>query len=250
MTDMAELQKRKQPLNLAIVHVDPDAFVASYTPWLEITSFITALRAGDVAAPADGVTPKLTPQQIKGAAAANYGGDALFAFCMTAALKGDKEAVSKVDAALTAQFGEEFPGSTALWSFRSPIASPMSLEDHVGQAAQKMLAGEIPPPPMRARENWNAGLRFFEKARKSNFVHEIVYPLALWTRAKWTETLEKGVAFLAHIEDSVPELQECLAETRNDQAFIANMLLKMAPAIETDLTDEMQGFLRSLSRRL
>jgi hypothetical protein len=55
---------------------------------------------------------------------------------------------------------------------------------------------------------------------------------------------------MAHIEDSVPELQECLAETRNDQAFIANMLLKMAPAIETDLTDEMQGFLRSLSRRV
>jgi hypothetical protein len=113
-----------------------------------------------------------------------------------------------------------------------------------------MLAGDIPPPPMRARENWNAGLRFFEKARKSNFVNEIVYPLALWTRAKWSETLEKGVAFMAHIEDSVPVLQECLAETRNDQAFIANMLLKMAPAIETDLTDEMQGFLRSLSRRV
>jgi hypothetical protein len=250
MTDMAELQKRKQPLNLAIVRVDPDAFIANYTPWLEITSFITALRAGDAEIPADGVTPKLTAQQMKGAAAANYGRDALFAFCMTAALKGDKEAVSKVDAALAEQLGDEFPGSTALWSFRSPIASPMSLEDHVGQAAQKMLAGEIPPPPMRARENWNAGLRFFEKARKSNFVHEIVYPLALWTRAKWTETLEKGVAFLAHIEDSVPQLQECLAETRNDQAFVANMLLKMAPAIETDLTDEMQGFLRSLSRRV
>jgi hypothetical protein len=250
MTDMAELQKRKQPLNLAIVHVDPDAFIANYVPWLEITSFITALRAGDVEVPADGATPKLTPQQIKGAAAVNYGGDALFAFCMAAALKGDKAAVEKVDAALTEQLGPEYPGSTALWSFRSPIASPISLEDHVGQAAQKMLAGDIPPPPMRARENWNAGLRFFEKARKSNFVNEIVYPLALWTRAKWTETLEKGVAFMAHIEDSVPELQECLAETRNDQAFIANMLLKMAPAIETDLTDEMQGFLRSLSRRV
>jgi hypothetical protein len=28
MSDMAVLQKRKQPLNLAIVHVDPDAFIA------------------------------------------------------------------------------------------------------------------------------------------------------------------------------------------------------------------------------
>ncbi|MGJ0508781.1 MAG: hypothetical protein ACR652_16970 [Methylocystis sp.] len=249
MTDMAELQRRKKLINLAIVHVDPDAFVAHYLGWLEITHFITALRAGEAQAPSDGVTPPLTPQQMKGGVAAKYGGDAVFAFCMTAALKGDKAAVETVEAALTERLGKEFPGSVAFWSFRSGNEAPMSLEDHVGAAAFKMLAGDIPPPPMRARENWTAGLRFFEKARQSNFVQEIMYPLALWTRAKWSETLEKGVAFLAHIEDSVPELQQCLAETRNDQAFIANVLLKMAPAIEQDLSDDTQGFLRSLARR-
>lgn len=249
MTDMAELQRRKKLINLAIVYVDPDAFVANYVPWLEITTFITALRAGDVQAPADGVTPTLTPQQMKGGVAANYGNDAVFAFCMTAALKGDKGAVDKVETALAESLGKDFPGSVAFWNFRSANDSPMSLEDHVGAAAYKMLAGDIPPPPMRARENWNAGLRFFEKARQSNFVQEIMFPLAVWTRGKWSETLEKGVSFLAHIEDSVPVLQEALAETRNDQAFIANMLLKMAPAIEQDLSDDTQGFLRSLARR-
>ncbi|MBL1256742.1 hypothetical protein [Methylocystis sp. Sn-Cys] len=249
MTDMAELQRRKKLINLAIVYVDPDAFIANYVPWLEITTFITALRAGDVQAPADGVTPTLTPQQMKGGVAANYGNDAVFAFCMTAALKGDKAAVDKVETALAESLGKDFPGSVAFWGFRAANDSPMSLEDHVGAAAYKMLGGDIPPPPMRARENWNAGLRFFEKARQSNFVQEIMFPLAVWTRAKWSETLEKGVSFLAHIEDSVPVLQEALAETRNDQAFIANMLLKMAPAIEQDLSDDMQGFLRSLARR-
>lgn len=249
MTDMAELQRRKKLINLAIVYVDPDAFIANYVPWLEITTFITALRAGDVQAPADGVTPTLTPQQMKGGVAANYGNDAVFAFCMTAALKGDKAAVDKVETALAESLGKDFPGSVAFWNFRSANDSPMSLEDHVGTAAYKMLAGDIPPPPMRARENWNAGLRFFEKARQSNFVQEIMFPLAVWTRGKWSETLEKGVSFLAHIEDNVPVLQEALAETRNDQAFIANMLLKMAPAIEQDLSDDTQGFLRSLARR-
>jgi hypothetical protein len=249
MTDMAELQSRKKPLNLAIVHVDPEAFVANYLPWLEITSFITALRAGDVAIPADGVTPSLTPQQLKGGVAANYGNDAVFAFCMTAALKGDKAAVDRIESALAEKLGADFPGAVAFWSFRSPPDEPVSLEDHVGKAAKKMLIGDIPPPPMRARENWSAGLRFFEKARQSNFVHEIMYPLALWTRARWSETLEKGVAFLAHIEDSVPTLKEALAESRNDQAFVANVLLRMAPAIEQDLSDDTQGFLRSLARR-
>jgi hypothetical protein len=217
--------------------------------WLEITTFITALRAGDVTVPADGVTPKLTDQQLKAAAAVTYGGDALFAFFMTAALKGDKAAADKVEAALVESMGKDFPGATSLWSFRTPMDPPISLEDHVGAAGKKLLLADIPPPPLRAKENWNTGIRFFEQARKSNFVHEIMYPLALWSRERWTDTLEKGISFLTHIEDNVPVLREVLEEKRNDQAFVANLLLKLAPAIDQELTEDMEGFLRSLARR-
>jgi hypothetical protein len=246
---MAELAKRKKALNLAVVYVDADAFVDHFLSWLEITAFITAQRAGEAEAPADGVTPALTPQQMKSGGVNQVARDAIFAFCMTASLGGDKAAIDKVEAGLAERFGEDFPGATALWSFRSSIAEPVSLEDHVGQAAQKMLAGDLPPPPLRAKENWSAGLRFFEKARKSNFAQEIMYPLARWTRDKWSETLEKGVAFLQHIEDNVPVLREVLSEPRNDEAFVANVLLKMAPAIDMELNDDAQGFLRSLARR-
>ncbi len=49
MTDMSELIRRKKPLNLAIVHVDPDAFLEHYRGWLEITAFIKAqLRTGEL----------------------------------------------------------------------------------------------------------------------------------------------------------------------------------------------------------
>jgi hypothetical protein len=249
MTDMAELKKRKQPLNLAIVHVDPDAFIANFVGWLEITVFLTALRAGDIQPPPDGVTPKLAEQQLKGGVAANFGGDAIFAFCMTAALKEDKAAVDKVESALEESLGKDFPGSSAFWNFCSENAAPVTLDDFVGQAGKKMLNGDKAPPPLRAKENWSAGLRFFEKARKSNFVHEIMYPLAKWHRARWTETLEKGVAFLQHIEDSVPILREVLEETRNDEPFIADLLLKMAHAVDMELADDTQGYLRSLARR-
>jgi len=150
---------------------------------------------------------------------------------------------------LLERMGKEFPGSMGLWHFRAQIDAPVTLEDFVGQAGKKMLSGDVPPPPLRAKENWNTGLRFFEKARKSNFVHEIIYPLAKWTRVRWTETLEKGVAFLQHIEDSVPVLREVLEAPRNDQPFIANALLKLAPAVDMELNDEYQGFLRSLARR-
>lgn len=249
MTDMTELKRRKEPLNLAIVHVDPDAFIAHYMGWLEITAFITALRAGRTEVPANGITPALSMEQLDDPGVQKVGNDAIAAFCMTAALKNDKAALDKVETALVASMGEEFPGSSALWYFRATIGNPETLEDFVGQAGKKLLLGDIPPPPLRAKENWNTGLRFFEKARNSNFVHEVMYPLAKWTRERWTETLDKGIAFLQHIEDNVPVLREVLEDTRNDQPFIANALLKLAPAVDMELNDEYQGFLRSLARR-
>ena len=249
MTDMAELKRRKEPLNLAIVYVDPDGFVANLMGWLEITAFITAQRLGEAQAPADGKTPALSPDQLRKAGVHDVGNDAIFAFCMTAAMKADKSAVDKVEAALVKDMGKEFPGSVGLWHFRAQIDAPITLEDFVGQAGKKMLLGDIPPPPLRAKENWNTGLRYFEKARRSNFVHEIMYPLAKWTRASWTDTLDKGVAFLHHIEDTVPVLREVLQDTRNDQPFIANTLLRLAPAVDMELTDEYNGMLRSLLRR-
>lgn len=249
MTDLAELQKRKQPLNLAIVYTDADDFVANLMGWLEITAFISAQRLGEVQVPADGVTPSLSKEQMRKAGVHDVGNDAIFAFCMTAALKGDKAAVDKIEAALVENMGKEFPGSAGLWHFRAQIDAPTTLEDFVGQAGKKLLLGDIPPPPLRSKENWSTGLRFLEKARRSNFVHEIMYPLAKWTRERWTETLDKGVAFLAHIEDSVPALREVLDDPRNDQPFIANALLRLAPAVDMELTEEYQGFLRSLARR-
>ncbi|HUB64453.1 MAG TPA: hypothetical protein VL996_08430 [Methylocella sp.] len=249
MTDMEELKKRKMPLNLAIVHVDPDAFIANFMGWLEITAFISALRAGEAQVPADGITPKLPAEMLRNGGVHNVGNDAIFAFCMTAAMKGDKAAVDKVEAALAENMGKEFPGSFGLWHFRATIDAPVTLEDFVGQAGKKLLAGDPPPPPLRAKENWNTGLRFFEKARKTNFVQEVMYPLAVWTRARWTETQEKGVAFLHHIEDNLPILREVLEDTRNDQPFVANLLLKVAPSVDMELNEEYQGFLRSLARR-
>ncbi len=247
---VAEFKKRKQPINLAIVYVDPDAFADNFLGWLEIASYVAALRAGEAEGSVDGSPPKLSPQDLKSGVVVKYAADAVFAFCMTATLNADKAAVDKMEAGLTEAFGAEFPGFAALWPFRSSLDAPVTLDDAVGQAGKRMLVGDAPPPPMRAKEYWMTGLRFFEKARGSNFSSEIMFPLAKWHRDRWTEAAEKGVAFLHHIEDNVPILREALSETRNDQPFIANLLLKAAPAVDVELTDETQGFLRSLARRL
>ncbi|GGF65234.1 hypothetical protein GCM10007301_26240 [Azorhizobium oxalatiphilum] len=249
MTDMAELQKRKMPINLAIVHVEPDAFLASFMGWLEITAYITAQRTGNAVVPIDGVTPALSAADLASSGVQAVANDALFAFCMTAALKADVAAVDAVEAGLIARFGTEYPGVLAITYFRAANDNPILLEDFVGQAGRKWLEGDKPPPPLRAKEDWSAGLRFFEKARKSNFNNEVLYPLARWTRERWGVIVEKEPAFLHHIEDNLPILREALGDPRNDQAFIANLLLKAAPAVDMELTEEYEGFLRSIARR-
>jgi len=249
MTNMIELAKRKQPLNLAIVHVDAEAFIAHFMPWLEIAALLTAIRQGTATASPDGVTPPLNARQLAGGSAHEIGNDTLAAFCMTAAMKGSKAAVDQVEAALRASYGQDFPGNVGLWHFRADIPASVSLDDVVGQAGKKMLAGDIAPPPMRGGESWNTGLRFLERALASNFKSEIIYPLAMWTRARWTDVIETGVMFMAHVEDNLPILREALSEPRNDTAFIANMLLLGGPAVEMDMQDEVEGMLRSLARR-
>ncbi len=165
MTDMAELKKRKEPLNLAIVHVDPDAFLANLMGWLEITAFITAQRLGEARVPADGITPKLTPDQMRKAGVHDVGNDAVFAFCMTAALKADKASVDKVESALVGSMGKEFPGSIGLWHFRAAIDAPVTLEDFVGQAGRKLLLGDIPRPRC-ARRRTGARVCAFSRRRE------------------------------------------------------------------------------------
>ena len=250
MTDMAELRWRKDPLNHAILTVDPSLFAANFVGWLEITAFIGALRAGRTSVPEDGATPALTSAQLSSEAVERVANDAVVAFGVTASLKGDKPALDAVEASLTARLGEDFPGARRLRAFSQPNENPTTLDDHVAVVGGKMLRGDLPPPPLRAKEYWNAGLRYFEKARDSNFVHEIMHPLAKWQRERGEEILDKGVAFLAHIEDSVPVLREALTDPRNDQAFIANFLLTLTPAVDMELTDEYEGLLRSLGRRI
>lgn len=248
--ELEELKRRKRLLNLAIVHVEPEVFAANFLGWLEVVTWVTAMRAGEVAATTDGAIPPLSAEQLRGGNVANTGNDAMFAFCTTAALQGNKAALDKVDSVLVESLGPQYPGSFALGNFRATIEAPTTLDDFVGQAGKKMLIGDKSPPPLRAAENWSAGLRFLERARKSNFVQEIIYPLAKWHRARWTETLETGVAFLHHIEDSVPVLREVLEDPRNDEPFIANLLLRLSPAVDIELADDTQGFLRSLARRV
>lgn len=70
------------------------------------------------------------------------------------------------------------------------------------------------------------------------------------TPALSEEQLKRAGVQNVGIEDNLPALRETLEDTGNDQPFIANSLLKLAPAVDMELDDKYQGFLRSLARRI
>lgn len=242
-----ELVKRKTPMNMAIVEVDPSLFTESLVGWLEITSYITADRAGKAPPLVDGAIPPLSKSDLNTTNCKKVADDAIFAFGITSALRADKAAFDKVERDLKAAYGDNFPGSFAFWHFKQePDAKPETLEDHIGMIGKTLMDdGHFEP-----KDIWNAGVRFLEKTRTSNFKVEITPVLAGWFRERWNEIITQLKGQLIKPEENIAPIKEVLADTRNDENFIAALLLGSMLSVDMELTEEYQGFLKSISRRV
>jgi hypothetical protein len=244
---MNEVLRRKAPMNLSIIEVDPSLFSSSLTGWLEITSYVMAQRAGKVQPTADGSVPPLSKSDLNTTNVKNVADDSIFAFGIAAAMKADKAAFDKVERDLVAQYGENFPGSFAFWHFKQePDAKPETLDDYIGMIGRTLMEdGQVEP-----KDIWNAGVRFLEKVRKSNFKVELTEPLAQWNRAQWSGIIVQLKSQLVDPDTNIPPIKEALADDRNDESFIAALLLSAMKAVDQELTEDYLGFLKSIARRV
>jgi len=244
---MNEVLRRKAPMNLAITEVDPSLFSESLPGWLEVTAHVMAQRAGTAKPNPDGSIPALSKGELNNSGVQTIANDSVFAFGIAAALKADKAAFAKIEKDLIALYGENYPGSFAVWHFKQePDAKPETIDDHVGMICRTLMEdGHFEP-----KDIWNAGVRMLEKARKSNFVVELTTPLAQWHRDQWTTITTQLKTQLVEPETNVPPIKEALAEARNDQSFIAALLLSAVAAVDQELTEDYQGLLKSVSRRV
>jgi hypothetical protein len=242
---MNEVIRRKQPMNEAVLKVDPALFNASLMGWLEITAFVMAQRAGKAQPNPDGSVPALTKADLNLSSVQGIANDSVFAFCISAALRGDGDAVKEMEKGLTAQYGENFPGYFALWHFRQEGDAPETLEDHIGLIGKNIFADA----PMTPKDIWNAGLRFFEKARKSNYVVELIPQLAQWYRYQWKMILIEKASELHMPEETVEPLKEVVADDRDDESFIASLVLAGMPAVDMELDEDYMGLIKSTARR-
>lgn len=241
---MSNVKQRKERMNTAIIARDPAAFAEHLGGWLEATAFLRSQSAAG-SDPVAGAIPRLSVSDLKEAAARSVADDAVFAFCLAAALPADAEAVEKLDVLLAERFGEGFPGADALNCCLRGVETGDPLDNMAGTIIKDMLAGKAFDP----RDVWNSGLRLLEKARKSNFVQELVAVLAIWHRERWAQIITQQLFNLTRPRATVPPVEDALKDDRNDQCFIANLLIAATGAVDLELDEAYRAHLQGLAQR-
>jgi hypothetical protein len=239
---MTDVKIRKEWMNSAINRQDPALFAEHLIEWLEATSF---LQSRNVKARPETAIPRFSKADFKKDSVKGVADDAVFAFCMAAALQNNGKTVADLQSKLAAQFGNDFPGWMALICCLRGTETGNALDDAVGQVLKGMIEGKALDP----KDIWTSGLRLLEKSRKSNFVQELVLLVAKWHRTQWGLVINKQRFNLTNPRATVPPIEEALGIHLNDQPFIANLLLSAAAAVDLELDEAYQHHLKSIARR-
>ncbi len=239
---MSDVKQRKDWMNSAITLVDPASFAEHLVGWLEATAY---LRARSEAATSKDQILSLSAADFDKAPVRAVADDAVFAFCIAAALNADRPAVEKLESLLAERFGQNFPGIAALECCLRGTATGDALDTTAGAFVKDMLDAKAFDP----RDIWNAGLRFLEKARQSNFGQELIAALAKWHRDRWGHIITQQLFNLTRPRATVPPIEEMLGDSRNDQAFIACLLIAATGAVDLELDEAYRAHLQGLARR-
>lgn len=242
---MNEVKLRKEWINSAINRLDPVLFVKHLPAWLELVAHLQSQPVGTRGAAAQQAIPRLTTAELRAPRIATVADDTILAFCIAAVLHDNVEAVRKLEAELTSHFGLDFPGARALALCRHGRETENALDDAVGRIVQARLDGQAFDP----KDIWNAGLRFLERIRSSNFVQELSVMLAKWLRQQWTHILKEQRFNLSYPRVSVPPIEAALEVSLNDQAFVAALLLAAAAAVDIELEPAYQDHLKAIAQR-
>jgi hypothetical protein len=243
---MSDVKQRKEKINSAILELDPEQFAEDLGAWLEATSFLRSqaeATRNSTAAPS-AILP-LSSSDLALPAVRGVADDAVFAFCILAALNANAAAAEKLESALLQQFGEAFPGAEALGVCLKGNAAGDPLDEAIGPFIKAMLEEKALDP----RDVWNMGLRLLEKVRKSNFVQELMVILAKWHRDRWTQIITQQLFNLTRPRATVPPIEDVLRDDRNDQCFIACLLIASTGAVDLELDETYRAHLQNLAQR-
>ncbi|SFN02720.1 hypothetical protein SAMN05216573_10785 [Bradyrhizobium sp. Rc3b] len=245
-----EINLRHKQITMDVLRSDTSGFSRHLVKYVEGIEYMR--REGRAAgesfgglSPPRGDIPPLSDADLAEPSCVELAIDALLAFRARAVLQGMPDKVRELDNALTLAIGADYPGKIILnkWQgFGAPLAP---LNQIVSEALDDLQLGLYLTP----RRIWEIGLRLFERLQLSGFRNALIPLLAIWFRGQWARIVGHETFRLTQPMQAVPALRRSIAETRNDDSFLASLLLAAAGAVGSPLSAEYEARLLDLANR-
>jgi hypothetical protein len=181
-----EVAIRNRRMTVAIAASDGEGLAAHLSDYIAGLEFLRsqgkALRESfDVMAPARGDIPSLSAAQLAEPHSEALAADAVLAFALVALLHGRADPTSVLAASAASKLGSQFPAKAAIERLQGAARPLGPLDEAVADAVALIRSGTHVEP----RALWEIGLRFFVKARQSNFRALLLPLLGNWLRTQW-----------------------------------------------------------------
>ena len=246
---LMEIRLRMELIQADIEKLDAAGFVAHFTPYVE--AFVYQKKEGDrLKAGFDGLTSKreqIPPLDKKGALdplADQVAKDAILAYGVRSTLAEHAEWMTELETALNDQIRGPFPGQFVFHHRNGRPDSFNELDSTVLTIIKKLLRNEYIEP----KDFWMAGARFFEWINHSDFKRLLTTHLAAWQKCGWRQILKTEAFQLSRPRQTVPQIEEILTKSTDDQTFVAKLLLATSEAVNIKLSEAYRDGLKTMAK--
>lgn len=241
-----EVSFRSAQLIRAIEDRDPTKFSAKLIGYVESISYLAdnkeKIRATNIFNPSRDEIPTIDPKNIY-PAYSHIADDAILTFAMCCACKKIPNVLPALQKCFDEKFGVGLIGEAILSHVSEKAKSELSEFDAALIDLIKLVSDRH-PTPLQVCE---AGLRFFFRARASNFHTLLIKEIAEWQRIEWTRIVISERFQIYQPFLTVPALKTSLSNHSNDVKFLSTLLLAAVASVRVKLPQETIDLLLEIS---
>ena len=243
-----EVGLRKELIQADIDRLDAVGFAAHFTQYVETSVYrndqgIRIHKEFNRLAPERGQVPPLDKQAPFDAASERVAKDAILAYGIRSALANRAESMIELETALNRQITGPFPGQFVFHPRNGMPDSFKELDRIVLTIIKNLLRNEY----MEPKDSWMAGARFFEWINNSDFKRMLTTHLAAWQKCGWRQILKTESFQLSRPWQTVPQIEEILTTSAEDQSFVAKLLLATSEAVDVSLNATYRDTLKTIA---
>ena len=242
-----EANLRIVTMQYAIDRLDTAGFSTHFIRYVESMDYLSKLDACsrasiDPTIPTRGQIPALDASRPVSPYAEQVAGDAILTYGIRGAIGGQPDIIRKLGQAITGRLPSTFPGKFMFDDCDEPANLP-SYRDQIAGAAIIALRHTYPSPSVF----FTAGLVFLSWIRASTFGKVMMPHLAAWQRGIWSRfVVTQAFRFLRPWE-SVPDVKRALSIERDDETFVAGILLAISRAIGAPIAAQDRDTLQAIA---